>query len=485
MHNDPTKQNEGRIIMKQRIISIMVVLSVLISSAPGAFALDGQTMETYSDVIPIVDEGTTRWELYTGGSKGFMESCGEDLAYLLRFIKSEFETIFGEDVVNSHPRLTVAHDAEEGPVTYRSLHSILLSSDDSYWLQHIYQFSHELCHFMISSDVCDNYRWFEESLCELMSWYILEQFNTKEPLFQLMQSYYPNYSAGELHQSLADYINRSIQKRKDLEGLSLSEFFRSNWDYLSEECYDRPVNAEIAYELYPLFLEYPVLWHIVPYMNQMNASESLEENLVHLSSLAQIPEADFDGLVEILCGDNNRGATGRFTDVAEADWFAEPVSWAVDEEITNGTTESTFSPQDTCTVAQILTFLWRACQKPEPNVMNPFPELSPDVYYYKAALWAFENGLIDSSNFKGSVPCTRAATVTYLWILSGKENTGSSTFHDVPAESELAQAVSWAVEYDVTNGTSISTFSPDQTCTRAEIVTFLWRAQRAGKLYSD
>lgn len=168
-------------------------------------------------------------------------------------------------------------------------------------------------------------------------------------------------------------------------------------------------------------------------------------------------------------------SVGGFTDVKSDAYYADAVEWAVDEGITSGTTASTFSPNNTCTTAQILTFLWRANGSPAASGGNPFTDVSASAYYYQAARWAREKGLISGSAFNGDTPCTRAATVTYLWKLAGQPSAGASGFTDVPSSASYAQAVAWAVREGITSGTSASTFSPNNTCTRAQIVTFLYR----------
>ncbi len=166
-----------------------------------------------------------------------------------------------------------------------------------------------------------------------------------------------------------------------------------------------------------------------------------------------------------------------FSDVPETAYFAAPVAWAVEKEITTGTTETTFAPNDTCTKAQILTFLWRAKGQIEPTIDNPFSDVTEENYYYKAALWAYENGLLEGDIFDGSVPCTRAMTVTYLWKLAGRPTASAACgFTDVDSGAEYAQAVAWCVEQGITTGTGDTTFSPDNICTRGQIVTFLYRA---------
>ncbi len=163
-----------------------------------------------------------------------------------------------------------------------------------------------------------------------------------------------------------------------------------------------------------------------------------------------------------------------FSDVKEGDYFAQPVAWAVEKGITSGTSETTFSPDQTCTVAHILTFLWRANGSPEPAGTAKLPDADTGAYYYKPAAWAVEQGVTEGVS--PDDPCTRSMVVTYLWKLAGSPAAETSKFTDVPAGADCAQAVAWAVEQEITSGTSETTFSPDQTCTRGQIVTFLYSA---------
>ena len=165
----------------------------------------------------------------------------------------------------------------------------------------------------------------------------------------------------------------------------------------------------------------------------------------------------------------------QFVDVGAGDWFSEAVSWALQEEITNGTTATTFSPYETCTGAQIITFLWRAAGEKEPTTFCPFYDVSESDYYCKAAVWAYENGLVEGNIFGGSEPCTRADVVTYLWKLEGKPKANPANFTDVAADASYAQAVAWAVKEGITLGNTATTFNPAGICTRGQIVTFLWR----------
>lgn len=172
----------------------------------------------------------------------------------------------------------------------------------------------------------------------------------------------------------------------------------------------------------------------------------------------------------------------RFTDVAAGSAFEEAIGWAVENKITSGKTETRFAPGEKCSAAQILTFLWRANGGLDPLVNeNPFSDVSPSDYYYKAALWAREQGLLDDgTKFNGSAPCTRAAAVAYFWKMADRPMpTTETTFTDVGANSGYAKIVSWAVENGITGGTGNGQFSPNAICTRGQIVTFLYRAMRA------
>ena len=172
------------------------------------------------------------------------------------------------------------------------------------------------------------------------------------------------------------------------------------------------------------------------------------------------------------------GNGNGFGDVPSGAYFADAVNWAVKQKITSGTTDHTFSPYQTCTTAQILTFLWRAAGSPEPAGENPFTDVDESAYYCKAVLWAAEQGLISGTRLQGGSPCTRAQTVTYLWKLAGSPAADGAAFTDVPAGTDQAQAAAWALSKGVTNGTTAATFAPDDTCTRAQIVTFLYRAMQ-------
>lgn len=167
-----------------------------------------------------------------------------------------------------------------------------------------------------------------------------------------------------------------------------------------------------------------------------------------------------------------------FTDVKVSAYYAEPVKWAVDRGVTVGTSATTFSPDATCTNAQILTFIWRAAGSPTPSLANPFTNLSGSEYYAKAAVWAYSMGMVSSNAFDASKACTRAMTMEYLWKQAGSPAVAASgKFTDVPSSAAYATAVAWAVDNGITVGTSGTTFAPDSICTRGQIMTFLYRAE--------
>ena len=171
--------------------------------------------------------------------------------------------------------------------------------------------------------------------------------------------------------------------------------------------------------------------------------------------------------------------TGVFVDVPEGSYYEEAVNWAVEKGITTGTDATHFSPDGICTRAQIVTFLWRAAGSPEPKAMSSFSDVFADSYYAKAVAWAVENGITvgtSSTTFSPDDTCTRAQSVTFLFRALGKLVDSKAKFSDVPTDSYYANAVAWAVENGVTNGIGNNLFGPDNSCTRAQIVTFLFRA---------
>ena len=180
---------------------------------------------------------------------------------------------------------------------------------------------------------------------------------------------------------------------------------------------------------------------------------------------------------------NGNPQTGVFVDVATGSYYEDAVDWAVENGITQGTDDTHFSPDGICTRAQAVTFLWRAAGSPEPETRAmPFADVPAGSYYYDAVLWAVENGITEGTSdtrFSPNATCTRAQIVAFLWR-SEKSPAASSRnpFADVKSSAYYADAVLWAVKENITKGTTSTTFSPNADCTRAQIVTFLWRYKK-------
>ena len=185
-------------------------------------------------------------------------------------------------------------------------------------------------------------------------------------------------------------------------------------------------------------------------------SDDVEDAAIHYNSTMPVPAP-------------------AFADVPAGEFYADAVSWAVSQNITSGTSATTFSPAAPCSNAEILAFLWRAAGKPSASAGAIAASLSPTDWYYDAAVWAASLGMIDSAAVL-TQPCTRADAVRYICIALGGHSNSSFSFSDVPAGALYLEAVSWAVSNGITAGTSATTFSPDLDCTRGQIVTFLYRA---------
>lgn len=180
---------------------------------------------------------------------------------------------------------------------------------------------------------------------------------------------------------------------------------------------------------------------------------------------------------------NGNPQIGVFVDVATGSYYEDAVDWAVENGITKGTDNTHFSPDGICTRAQAATFLWRAAGSPKPETRTmPFTDVPAGSYYYDAVLWAVENGITkgtSNTTFSPNMTCTRAQIVTFLWRSEKSPAAGTANpFADVKSTVYYADAVLWAVKEDITKGTTNTTFSPDADCTRAQIVTFLWRCKK-------
>ena len=180
---------------------------------------------------------------------------------------------------------------------------------------------------------------------------------------------------------------------------------------------------------------------------------------------------------------NGNPQTGVFVDVATGSYYEDAVDWAVENGITKGTDDTHFSPDGICTRAQAVTFLWRTAGSPKPETRAmPFTDVPVGSYYYDAVLWAVENGITKGTSdttFSPNMTCTRAQIVAFLWRSEKSPAAGTANpFADVKSAAYYADAVLWAVKENITRGTTNTTFSPDADCTRAQIVTFLWRCKK-------
>ena len=180
---------------------------------------------------------------------------------------------------------------------------------------------------------------------------------------------------------------------------------------------------------------------------------------------------------------NGNPQTGVFVDVATGSYYEDAVDWAVENGITQGTDDTHFSPDGICTRAQAVTFLWRAAGSPKPETRTmPFTDVPAGSYYYDAVLWAVENDITKGTSdttFSPNMTCTRAQIVAFLWRSEKSPAAGTANpFADVKSTAYYADAVLWAVKENITRGTTNTTFSPNADCTRSQIVTFLWRCKK-------
>lgn len=170
--------------------------------------------------------------------------------------------------------------------------------------------------------------------------------------------------------------------------------------------------------------------------------------------------------------------TNPFSDVNPNSYYYDAVLWAVENGVTNGTGANTFSPDIAVSRAQMVTFLWRANGSPEATGANPFTDVDEDDYYYDAVLWAVGNGVTigtSAETFSPDAVVTRAQAVTFQWRAAGSPVVSGSSFDDVAADAYYVNAVTWAVANGITNGTGGNNFSPDAAVSRAQAVTFLYR----------
>ena len=248
------------------------------------------------NVYPISKGPNIRWNLFCDEAIAFADSrySGSYVARVLDEVRRIFVDTFGPDVVYAHPVLGVLPTVWN-PQTERANFIIFLSSMGMRCNQHIYQFSHELCHFMVPEKVCEKYRWFEETLCQMMSWYAMNRIYEDRDSHPI-----PLHKFDEFYKEMPQYIENDQRDRISLKGMSLSAFVREHLQYLQKICYDRPMNSAIAYELYPLFLKTPKLWKIVPSLHTLTDDMPLPDALKCLCRTIDVEKSGRDQLINRL-----------------------------------------------------------------------------------------------------------------------------------------------------------------------------------------
>lgn len=267
-------------------------------------------------------------------------------------------------------------------------------------------------------------------------------------------------------------LNPNSDDDKNCEAYKLVTKYMTKYYPEWSDRYDAVLRSYISYATPATGTEYKETW-------SGNFSWNLDSSgLTDPDGYADMSAAEI--LADLFGDAETQPGQKGFNDVKSGDYFYDAVNWAVEKGITTGTSATTFSPNASCTRAQIVTFLWRASGSPEPKTAsNPFTDVAANAYYCKAVLWAVENGITtgtSATTFSPNAPCTRAQGVTFLWRANGsKAASAAASFTDVASDAYYAPAVAWAAEQNVTSGVGNGLFSSDTTCTRAQIVSMLYR----------
>lgn len=267
-------------------------------------------------------------------------------------------------------------------------------------------------------------------------------------------------------------LNPNSDDDKNCEAYKLVTKYMTKYYPEWSDRYDAVLRSYISYATPATGTEYKETW-------SGNFSWNLNSSgLTDPDGYADMSAAEI--LADLFGDAETQPSQKGFNDVKSGDYFYDAVNWAVEKGITTGTSATTFSPNASCTRAQIVTFLWRASGSPEPKTAsNPFTDVAANAYYCKAVLWAVENGITtgtSATTFSPDAPCTRAQGVTFLWRANGsKAASAAASFTDVASDAYYAPAVAWAAEQNVTGGVGNGLFSPDTTCTRAQNVSMLYR----------
>ena len=300
---------------------------------------------------------------------------------------------------------------------------------------------------------------------------------------------------------LIDYNIQIIEnpvERIEAEDITIEEFTHGQWVYYEyDEAQNTYVDVDDPWYLYNFIGTITVYWkdgtttkgtqdELFPLLGYRPTIRTINDQWInHLSTGTYSAKASYLGVespltITILPS----GSMNPFTDVKDGKYYYNAVLWAISQDppVTNGTSETTFSPNNTCTRGQVVTFIWNAMGKPEPDLSdNPFVDVKDGKFYYKAVLWAYQNGVTsgaDATHFNPNGQCTRAQVVTFLWNAAGKPEpkTNNNPFQDVKEGKFYTKAVLWAVENGITSGMSADTFGTNNTCTRGQVVTFLFNA---------
>lgn len=267
-------------------------------------------------------------------------------------------------------------------------------------------------------------------------------------------------------------LNPNSDDDKNCEAYKLVTKYMTKYYPEWSDRYDAVLRSYISYATPATGTEYKETW-------SGNFSWNLNSSgLTDPDGYADMSAAEI--LADLFGDAETQPSQKGFNDVKPGDYFYDAVNWAVEKGITTGTSATTFSPNASCTRAQIVTFLWRASGSPEPKTAsNSFTDVAANAYYRKAVLWAVENGITtgtSATTFSPGAPCTRAQGVTFLWRANGsKAASAAASFTDVASDAYYAPAVAWAAEQNVTGGVGNGLFSPDTTCTRAQNVSMLYR----------
>ena len=240
----------------------------------------------------IVHSSEVSWTLFTNTASGFCYNVGENIAHVLNEVRTVFLDVFGNDIVNSHKILSVI-STEDMPITFREYNLIFLSSKGLFFNQHIYQFSHELCHFMVPGEVCESYRWLEETLCEIMSWHTLFKIADRKDSAPLVE-------LGPLYDEMKNYAAERQAERVIVESQLFPALLARQLPNLQKNCYNRVLNSTIGYEIFPIFNAYPDLWRIVLHLQTLTDNMSLPYAIDTLCRAAGVVEAGWNQIKQRL-----------------------------------------------------------------------------------------------------------------------------------------------------------------------------------------